>query len=288
MAAVATAAVAFSWGFTIVKAITLAGPALSMWRVTIGVVTLVIAALVLRARWPRELRWVLIAGLAMGVHQVLYILATQQTSIAIVTLVGAVMPLLVALMAQFFVDEKFEWSLVLWSVLAMAGIGTVVAANLSDPSRSLAGDLLAVANIVVFTAYFLAAKRARMNGVGTLTLTASIMIVALLIVAPVAFMTGNAVVPGARDFGLICVLALGSGNGHLLVNWAHDRISATVSSLILLIVPLLASLWAYLVHDEPFGPRHIIGIVLVAASIEGGRRSHLKALARAAKAASAT
>ncbi|MBT8491455.1 MAG: DMT family transporter, partial [Deltaproteobacteria bacterium] len=245
--AVATAAVAFSWGFTIVKAINMAGPALSMWRVAVGVVTLTAAAVVLRSKWPRELRWVLLAGLAMGIHQVLYILATQQTSISIVTLVGAVQPLLVALMAQFFVDEEFQWSLVGWSLLALAGIGVVVAANLSDPSRSLSGDLLAVGNIIVFTAYFLAAKRARLGGVGTLPLTATIMTVALVVVAPVAIATGNAVVPSGRDFLLICVLAIGSGNGHLLVNWAHDRVSATVASLILLIVPLLASVWAHLV-----------------------------------------
>ena len=83
-AAGATAAVAFSWGFTIVKAINMAGPALSMWRVAVGVATLTAAALILRSKWPRELRWVALAGLAMGVHQVLYILATQQTSISIV------------------------------------------------------------------------------------------------------------------------------------------------------------------------------------------------------------
>jgi drug/metabolite transporter (DMT)-like permease len=91
--------------------------------------------------------------------------------------------------------------------------------------------------------------------------------------------------PGTRDLLLLCVLALGSGNGHLLVNWAHDRVSATVASLILLIVPLLASLWAHLVHDEPFGLRHVLGIVLVMAAIEGGRRAQQRALRRAAAAA---
>ena len=270
--AIASAAVIFSWGFSIVKAITMDGPVLAMWRVSLGAAVLTVLAVLFRSRWPRELRFVILAGAAMGLHQVLYIMATQSTSIAIVTLVGAMMPLLVAVMAQFMVGERFDWMVALWAVVALAGIGIVVGANLDDPSRSLTGDLLAVANIVVFTTYFLAAKRSRMGGVGTLPLTASVMWISVLFVAPIALFAGEFAAPGARDFGLLALLVLGPGNGHLLVNWAHDRVPASVSSLILLMVPLLASLWAHLVHDEPFGPMHLLGIAVVATAIEGGDR----------------
>jgi len=273
LGAVATAAIAFSWGFSIVKAISMGGPLLAMWRVGLGAATLSVLAVVFRSRWPRELRFVLLAGAAMGTHQILYILATQSTSIAIVTLIGALMPLLVAVMAQFMVGERFEWRVLVWALVALIGIGVVVGANLDDPSRSLTGDLLAIVNIVVFTTYFLAAKRSRMGGVGTIPLTAAVMWIALFFVAPVALLAGPFETPDGRDFGLLALLTLGPGNGHLLVNWAHDRVPASVSSLILLMVPLLASLWAHLVHGEPFGPLHMVGIAVVAIAIEGGRRA---------------
>ena len=72
---------------------------------------------------------------------------------------------------------------------------------------------------------------------------------------------------------MLAVLALLPGNGHLLVNWALPRVSAALGSLILTAVPLLASLWAHLIFHEPYGPLHLIGMTMVAAAIEGGRRS---------------
>ena len=84
-------------------------------------------------------------------------------------------------------------------------------------------------------------------------------------------------VPTATNFGLLAVLALGPGNGHLLVNWAHRRISAALSSLVLASIPLLSSLWAYLVLGEQFTLRHGIGMVIVILAIEIGRRAEANA-----------
>jgi len=38
-------------------------------------------------------------------------------------------------------------------------------------------------------------------------------------------------------------------------------------------VPLLASLWAHLIFDEPYGVPQLLGMALVAAAIEGSRRA---------------
>lgn len=273
LAAVVAAAFAFSWGFVIVKSIPLSPAALAFWRSVVGAGALAIAALVLKIAWPKPSRVVIIAGVAFGAHQLLYIAAVQRTSIAIVVLVGATLPLCVSLVSRRSVGEKASMALVGWTLIAMIGIAIVMWANLDDPTRSLTGDILAAVNIVAFTGYFMAIKRARLGGAPTVTLTSTALGIAAVVAFPALFFSERAVPAGPVDFGLIALLALGPGNGHLLLNWAHARVRAALSSLALTATPILATVWAHLVLHEPLGPRHIAGMALVVVAIEGGRRA---------------
>ena len=270
LAAVILAATGFSWGFIIVKVVPHSAPVIAAWRLGIGAAVLVAVAAALRLPW-RQLGLSAMAGVAFGVHQLLFIEATKLTAVAIVTLLGAAQPLLVALGSRPIARERVPPLLWLMAVLALCGIGIVVQADFGHESRSLAGDLLAVANVFAFTAYFLLGKRARARGAHTVTFTASMLTAALLVVIPFALVAGFEM-PTAASAALIALLALGPGNGHLLLNWAHRRVSAALASLVLAAIPLLAGLWAHLVLGEPYTWRHVAGMVLVAAAIEGGRR----------------
>lgn len=272
LAAVVVATTGFSWGFIIVKAVPLAAGAIAFWRLLIGLGALLLAAAVLRTPWPRRLTPVVAAGVAFGVHQVVFIEATQRTSVAIVTLVGALQPLVVALLARSTLGEPVSARLRWCTVLAVVGTGVVLSASVGHASHSLAGDVLSVVNLALFTAYFLFAKRSREQGAPALTMTAAAFAVSLVVVTPMLLLGGATVPATTVDAGLLAVLALLPGNGHLLLNWAHPRVSATLASLALALIPLLSSVWARLVLGEPYGPAHLVGMLLVLASIEIGRR----------------
>ncbi|HUH02923.1 MAG TPA: DMT family transporter [Kofleriaceae bacterium] len=277
LAAVVLAVTAFSWGFILVKSIELPPPVLAFWRVLAGATVLTCAAFALRVPWPRRFGMVLLAGLAFGAHQLLYIAATKLTSVAIVTTIGATQPLFVMMVSQRLLTERVAPRLFLFGAIAAGGIGLVVLGSIGDISRSTTGDLLAVANVGVFTAYFLAAKRARMDGARTLTFTAAFLLCALPVVASAMLLWSGPAAPSTgTQIGLLAVLALGPGNGHLLLNWAHPRVSAALSSLVLASVPMLSSIWAYLVLGEPLGWRHAVGIGLVVLAIEASRRTEMR------------
>lgn len=275
--AVIAATVGFSTGFPIVKGIDLPAPALGMWRLGIGAA--VLGALALRSRVALPVRWwpVIGAGLAFGAHQLVFIEATKLTAIAVVTLVGALQPLLVSLLSRRTVGEPVPRALLGWSALALSGVGLVVLSTAGDESRSLLGDVLAVVNLLAFTAYFLFSKRARVGGTAALSVTVWFMLVALLALTPVALLGGGAVLPPtATDASWLVVLAVIPGNGHLLVNWAHSRVSAALASIVLAGIPVLASLWGRIFYGEPFGVAHVIGLVCVVAAIHGARRVEMR------------
>jgi drug/metabolite transporter (DMT)-like permease len=264
---------AFSWGFVLVKALELPAATIAGWRLVIGALALSFALLLLGpvSRGPRVP--VLGAGLCFGLHQLAFVSATHATSIAVVTLVGALQPLLVGVLARRGVPERVRTALYLWSVVATAGVGLVVLANPAEKSRSLLGDGLAVANLLLYSGFYLFSKRAREAGWSTLPLTRNTFAISLLVVAPVWLLAPVRVPPSGDQWGMLAVLALLPGNGHLLVNWALPRVSATLGSLVLTAVPLLASLWAYLIFHEPYGLPQLAGMALVAAAIEGARRA---------------
>lgn len=274
MAAVVLALTAFSWGFILVKSIDLPPPVLAFWRVFLAAALLSAVALALRVRWPERWLMVMLAGIAFGAHQLIFIAATKLTSVAIVTTIGATQPLLVMLVSRRTVGERVAPALIVFAVMALGGSTIVVASSFGSETRSLAGDLLAVVNVLAFTVYFLAAKRARTGGAPTLTFTASFLWCALVVIAPLMLLwTGADTPPTATDWGLLLILVLGPANGHLLINWAHPRVTAALSSLILATVPVLSSVWAWAVLGEALTWRHGVGMVLVIAAIEGARRA---------------
>lgn len=282
LAAVVVAVLGFSWGFTIVKLVPLEPAALAAWRLALGAGGLGAVALAWRMPWPRLRGATLVAGAAFGAHQLLFIGATQRTSVAVVTVVVSLQPLAVALVSRRVVAERVPPALLAWSGVGVAGVVLTMLGTAGDDVRSLSGDLLAVGNLGAFTAYFLAAKRARVDGAPTLTFTATFLGLALLVVAPAAALGGaSALRVEPSTLALLALLAFGPGSGHLLLNWAHPRVSAALASLALASVPALASLWAHLVLGEPFGLWHVAGIALVAAALDGGRRVERRAAAGA-------
>ena len=89
------------------------------------------------------------------------------------------------------------------------------------------------------------------------------------------FFVDSAMPAASWQWALIALLALGPGNGHLLMNWAHRVVSASLLTIVLSLVPLLASIWAHLVFGEPYGWLHVAGMLLVVMAIEGGRRAEV-------------
>ena len=216
----------------------------------------------------RSLRVALPGGLAFGADIVLFFSALKHTTVANATVVGALQPLLVFLVANRMFGEQVTRQLVRCSVVAIAGVAVVVYGSAGVPVWSIGGDLLAAAALFAWTAYFVASKRAG-DVLPPLEYLTAMLVIATTAVAPVALLLGGQLDPGgAGEWAWIALLAIGSGGvGHLLLNWAHGHVELAVMSLLTLAVPVVAVVSAALFLDEPLGWIQALGMVIVLAAL---------------------
>jgi drug/metabolite transporter (DMT)-like permease len=214
------------------------------------------------------LRASVLGGLLFGVHQLLFFNSLKMTSVVNVSIIGALQPALVLIVAGRMFGERATRRSLLWSLLAVVGTALVVAGSAGAPSWSPFGDALAVVNLFAFTAYFLFSKRIR-SAVGASEYVVGMTTVAAIVVGTAALLSGQRLgEPTARDWPIFLFLALFPGTlGHVLTNWAHRYTSAFAMSIMLLAAPVLAAAGAHFVLDERLRVVQVVGGAVVLFSI---------------------
>lgn len=259
------------WGVTgvIVKSTDMPGTAITFWRVLFGIPILAAAAAI-QGQLTKEGAFLpcLGAGLLFGASIVLYFVALRHTTIANVTLIGAMTPVAVALFSSKAVGERVRLRSAVFILTATAGVALAVLGAVGRPGRSGGGDLAAVGSLAFFVAYFFASKRLRAstpNSRYNLLMTVGALLPGgLALVATKAPMFGYSL----YDYVLVALIALFPGSmGHWLVNWAHTRLDAATSATIQLGVPIVAILLGWVVVDEKLSAMALAGCAVALASI---------------------
>ena len=268
-----TVAVA-TWGFSnvVIKAISTTGLVASFYRLWFAVPLLwLISTAVppIRRGLTREwLKACLLGGGLFGVHQILFFNSLKLTSVANVTIIGALQPALVLVVAGRLFNEKVVARSVIWSLVAVCGTIVVVIGSAGTPNWSPLGDALAVANLFAFTTYFLASKQIRSH-IGAPEYVTGMTTVAGFVILAACLVTDQKLsAPTGRDWPLLLFLAVFPGTlGHFLTNWAHQHTSAFVMSIMLLAVPVIACAGAAVFLGEHLGTPQIAGGLIVLLAI---------------------
>jgi drug/metabolite transporter (DMT)-like permease len=263
-----------TWGFSnvMIKLVSTTGLVASFYRLWFAIPVLwALPALMpsMRRRFDREwLRASLVGGGLFAVHQVLFFSSLKLTTVANVALIGALQPPLVLVVAGWMFGERASRRALAWSLVAVAGTVLVVLGAMGAPGWSPFGDLVALANLFAFTAYFLASKRIR-DRAGTAEYLIGLTTVAALIMLAVAVLTDQQLgSPRGADWAILFCLAMFPGTlGHFLTNWAHPHTSAFVVSIMFLAVPVIAIAGAALVLGERLNAIQIVGAVVVLVAV---------------------
>jgi drug/metabolite transporter (DMT)-like permease len=259
-----------TWGMAspLIKLADVGGPALSFHRLWIGAAMLLAALYGSGERLSaRSLRWAVPAGAIFGINMVLFVVSVKMTTVANATLIGALQPAITLLVAGRWFGEAVTRRAVACVGAAIGGVAIVIVGSAGSPEWNPVGDALAVCAVLSFTGYFLISKRARAS-LGTLEYMTGVHVAAALVAMPLAlFNPADLWQLGPADVGIVLFIAFVSGTGgQVVIGWAQRFVDVTVSSLMLLGVPVVAALAAWAILGEALGPIQAVGgaITLVA------------------------
>ena len=216
-------------------------------------------------------RSVLVPGILFGVSTIFGFTAITTTSVANATIIGNISTAMVLFVAPRFLNEKISKSQVLLAFTSFAGVAAIVFGAGNTGGSSLFGDFLALVNALTWTAYFISSKRRRLDGVDTWQFLFGVSVIQVFVVVPYALVTSNDILQITwRDLGFLIAMTLFSGTiGHSFMLWAQKYVDASVSTLILLLGPVISSAGAWLVYGQQISPVQVIGGAIVLASLAG-------------------
>jgi len=233
MVAAVVAVTAWGIGPVLVKYIDLSGGEVSFHRLWLGAVVAATALYATGGRLTRDLLRVSApGGIAFGTNVVLFFVAVKRTSVANATVIAALQPALLLLVASRRFGERVRLADVWWTAAAIGGVVLVMEGSAGANSGDAFGDVLAVGALLLWAWYFVASKQAR-EVYGALQYQAGMAVVAAVVACPLAALAADRVsMPSGDSWGWLVFLVLVPGGGHLLMNYAHAHVPLTVTSIL--------------------------------------------------------
>ena len=246
----------------------LAMPLLWMWTAASGKGTVVA-----RPASRSAYLWLLVPGIFFAGDLMLWHAAIGLTSVANATFLPNLAPLIVSLVAWQWLGERLKPVFAVGLVAALVGLGLMVMASAGRGESNLLGDLLAAITALFYAGYILSVKQLRRRyNAATILLSSALIGTAILFVA--TLVTGETFLPGDwRGWLVLLGLAWFSHvGGQGLITFALAHLPASFSSVTMLLQPVLAALFAWLLLSEAVTPLQAAGGALVILGILLARR----------------
>ena len=261
----------WSTGNVIVAQFDMSGMATAFWRLVLG--SVVYGAFLFasgRRITGTDLRLAFPVAVVFALELGLFFTALHHTSMANATIIGSLQTIILMAVAARRYRERIGWWLAGVGAVALTGVVVVVLGGVrGDAGLQLRGDLLAVAAMVFFSAYFVLVKEVR-SRIDTFTLQTTTMALGSLILLPFAAVDGGGLLPPFPtwpQWGWLALLLAIPGTGHFLMNWAHLHVTLTLTGLLTLAVPVLSTFGAWLVLDQQLSAAQAVGMAVVLACL---------------------
>jgi drug/metabolite transporter (DMT)-like permease len=211
----------------------------------------------------------LAAGIAFAGDLAFWHWSIQYTSVANSTLLANLASIFVTLAAWVLWRQRPSSLFLAGLALALGGVALLVRASLGSAPGAPLGDGLGVVTAMFYAWYLLSVKGIRGRGASTLYLMAVTTSVTALILLPVALASGETLLPptAASWLKLLGLALVSHAAGQGLIAYALAKLPAAFSSVGLLLQPVMAALFAWVILAEPLGALQIAGGLVVLAGI---------------------
>lgn len=250
-----------------------------------GMATVLLAPWVLRdarrgvlPRGGKQISLVLVSGVFLAGHFLLWTESLKYTSVAASVLLVSLHPIIVTPLGKRLLGERVSRQMLAGGALAIAGTIVTCAGDFRVDSGAFGGDLLAIAGGLCLAGYLLIGRSVRAS-LGVAGYSAVVYAVVCVIAALTAVAGGVAHLPSPRValacFGLALVCTIG---GHTVYNWALRHVPVLLVSVSFLGEPPLTAVLALLILASVPSLATVLGGVLILAGlalalVEPGARS---------------
>lgn len=192
-----------------------------------------------------------LAGVFFGSDMAIWNWAISFTSVAHATLMANTAPFFVTLVSFFFLRQKIESSFFRALILAFSGVSIVILAGSGSDSTRLLGDSLGLIAAIFYAAYILVIKKLTDTVPPAHTLFFATLFTAVFLF-PIGLLESESFFPSSQK-GWIILLAyavISQALAQGLITFGISRLSAHLSSLILLVQPVAAAIYGWLLLSE--------------------------------------
>jgi len=225
------------------------------------------------AKW--SLTPVFLAGVFFAVDLAVWHWSIVWTSVANSTLLANLAPIFVTLGGWILWKQQVTRLFLVGMVTAIVGMFVLVGPNFSAGGTALLGDALGALTAVFYASYMLAIKRSRDVGASTARLMAWSTTISAVLLLPVALLSPQPMLAQAAS-GWLVLLGLAFVSqviGQGLIAYAFAHLPASLSSVSLLIQPVVAALAAWALFGEAVGAAQLVGGAIVLAGIWISKRA---------------
>ncbi|HZR34178.1 MAG TPA: DMT family transporter [Nevskia sp.] len=255
-----------------VRLATVGPTAAAFWRVFLALPVLYALQQLTRDRAaPRpaeSTRYLWLAGLAFAGDLAVWHQSIHLTSVANSTLLTNLAPVFLTLALHFGFGEKHVPRFWLGLALALGGAAVLMWGSLRIGPETFLGDACAIVTAMFYAAYQLLVSRGRQHfsALDVMLRSSAASALALLLITLLA---GEPLWPRtAHGWSILVALAVISHvGGQGLIAWALAHLPASFSSVALLVQPIAATVFAWLILGEGFGPQQVLGGAIVMAGI---------------------
>jgi len=261
-----------AWGIGPIfnKSMSVSTPSIVFYRMLLGLPLMNFMAIRMGGGLTKELmKKTALPGILFAFSFMAGFASMKMTSIANATLITTIQPVLILFVAPKMFGEKIRQKQIFFSACAMSGVLTVVLAAASTSGAKLSGDLMAVANVVLWTAYFVLAKRTRMSGVHSWSFLAAVFTWASCVVIPFGLVTSNDLTAmNTKDWFCVAGMAIIPGVvGHGMMTWSQSHIDVTLASLLGLLSPVISTGLAWAIFSQALTVWQMVGAAVVLVSL---------------------
>ncbi len=213
-------------------------------------------------------KWIVLAGCCFAGDLALWHWSILLTSVANATLFTNFAPIFVTIGAWFLFRERITRMFLFGLAFAMAGAVILIGVSFGAGPHQVWGDVLGLLTAVFYAGYILSIKQVRrLFSTSVSMMWSGVITCAVLFL--IAFLTEDSLLAATLyGWGVLVALALVSHvGGQALIAYSLAHLPASFASVGLLLQPVAAAVFAWLILKEALGLGQGVGGVLVLAGI---------------------